>query len=428
MKNDKKIWVISVNMGYGHQRTAYALKEFALDKKIINSNIYDGIPSRDKNLWQNSRSFYEFVSSFKRVPIIGSFAFYLFDKFQKILHFYPKRDLSKPNLTVKKMFSMIKKGWGEDLILRIKKNPLPMVNTFFPSAFMAESFNYPGEIFCTVCDADISRAWAPLDPQKSRIKYFAPNSWTVERLKLYGVKKENIFLTGYPLPVENIGTKKMEILKKDIGYRMLNIDPEKKYYNIYGPLIDKYVGKLPNKKNHTLTIMFSIGGAGAQKEIAMKFVKNLSKRVKNKELNILLMAGIKRSVNDYFEKSLKELKMHNLKGIEIVFSENIEEYFKKFNEKLRTTDILWTKPSELSFYVALGIPIIIAPPIGSQEDFNKKWLRRLGAGIVQEDPNHAEEWIYDYLKSGRFADASMRGFMGAEKLGTYNIEEICLGW
>ncbi len=58
---------------------------------------------------------------------------------------------------------------------------------------MAEAFNYPNDIYCIVCDADISRTWASLNPSKSRIKYFTPNTWTTNRLKLYGVKKENIF-------------------------------------------------------------------------------------------------------------------------------------------------------------------------------------------------------------------------------------------
>ena len=69
---------------------------------------------------------------------------------------------------------------------------------------MAEFFEYPGKIFCVICDTDIARAWAPLEPKKSKIKYFAPTERVVERLKLYGVKPENIFLTGYPLPLENV--------------------------------------------------------------------------------------------------------------------------------------------------------------------------------------------------------------------------------
>ncbi len=48
--------------------------------------------------------------------------------------------------------------------------------------------------------------------------------------------------------------------------------------------------------------------------------------------------------------------------IRIVWGSTLEEYFAAFTQCMRTTDILWTKPSELSFYCGLGIPIIMAPP------------------------------------------------------------------
>ena len=91
---------------------------------------------------------------------------------------------------------------------------------------------------------------------------------------------------------------------------------------------------------------------------------------------------------------------------------------------MRKTDILWTKPSELSFYAGLGIPIIVAPTIGSQEDFNKRWLLHVGAGISQEDPNYSVEWIYDLLNAGDFAEAAMQGFVEIEKKGVFNIKKI----
>jgi len=294
---------------------------------------------------------------------------------------------------------------------------------------MAEVFNYPGDIFCIICDADISRAWVSLEPRKSRIKYFAPNSWVVNRLKLYGVKKENIFLTGFPLPIENIGTEKQEILKEDLGYRILNLDPLGKFYKNYKPLVDKHIGALSKKSDHILTIMFSIGGAGAQKEIAIEYVKSLAEKIKNGEIKIILSAGIREKVKSYFLENIKKLGLENElgRGIEIIFFGKIEKYFEIFNQKLRKTDILWTKPSELSFYTGLGIPIIIAPSIGSQEDFNRKWLRSLGAGILQENPRYAHQWISDYLASGRFAEAALRGFIEVKSLGIYNIEKICFG-
>ncbi|MDO8504192.1 MAG: hypothetical protein Q7S60_05965, partial [bacterium] len=70
-----KAWVISVNMGYGHQRTAFPLRDLALDGKIINANDYPGMPEGDRRIWENSRRFYEFISRFQRIPLVGPFFF-----------------------------------------------------------------------------------------------------------------------------------------------------------------------------------------------------------------------------------------------------------------------------------------------------------------------------------------------------------------
>ena len=424
----EKAWVISVNMGYGHQRTAYPLRDLAFKGEIINANSYQGIPEKDRKIWEGTRRFYEFISNFSRIPLVGKTAFSIYDKFQKILGFYPKRDLSQPNFNLKQIYSFFKKDWGKDLIEKLKINPLPLITTFFIPAFMAEFFNYPGEIFCVVCDADISRTWAPLNPKESKIKYFASTERVIERLKLYGVKKENIFLTGYPLPLENIGVSPpaggLEILKEDLRLRLLNLDPKKRYFEKYKTLIEEKVGKLPEKSDHPLTILFSVGGAGAQKEIAIKIVKSLRERIKRGEIKIILSVGIREKIKKYFEKNLAEIKLNEAKPhcAEIIFEKDIESYFQKFNLALRKTDILWTKPSELSFYSALGIPIIISSPIGSQEEFNMRWLLKSGFGIFQENPNYTNQWLFDWLEKGYLAEAAMEGFVEGEKLGTLNIE------
>jgi len=184
----QKAWVISVNMGYGHQRSAWPLRNLAADEKIINANSYQGIPEKDRTIWETTRRFYEFISRFRKAPLIGKATFSIYDQLQKILSFYPKRDLSKPNLALKQIFSLLKKGWGRHLIEKLKQKPLPLISTFFTPAFMAEFFNYlsaaTGEIFCIICDADIARTWASLKPAQSKIKYFAPTTRVVERLKL----------------------------------------------------------------------------------------------------------------------------------------------------------------------------------------------------------------------------------------------------
>ena len=238
----KKAWVVDVNMGYGHQRTAHPLRDIAEGNKVINANSYDGIPKRDRRIWEGTRAFYEFISRFKRIPLVGQLSFLLFNQFQKILSFYPKRDLSEPNFSLKRIYGLFRGGWTKDLINRLKKKKLPLITSFSTPAFAAEFFGYEQDIYCIICDADIARPWAPLNPYATKIKYFAPNERVVERLSLYGVKKENIYLTGYPLPTDNIGTEDMEVLKKDLAFRLLNLDPENKYSAKYKPIITQYLG------------------------------------------------------------------------------------------------------------------------------------------------------------------------------------------
>jgi len=417
----QRAWVIAADMGYGHQRTAYPLKDVAFSNRIIRANNYVGIPNKDKKFWHQTRSLYEFISRFKRVPFLGSLAFSILDRFQKILTYYPKRDLSRPDIALKNIFYFIKKGWGRDLIERLKKNTLPIISTFFTPAFMAESFNYPNDVYCVICDADISRAWVSLDSKKSKIKYFASNTWTRDRLKLYGVDPKRIFLTGYPLPKENIG-ENLEIVEEDMRNRLLNLDPNKEYRKIYEPLIKSSLGKLPDKSNHPLTIMFSIGGAGAQKEVPLEAINSLKDKIKGRKLRFIIAVGVRKELKKYYAENISFLKLDG--WVHILSGETIDEYFKIFNEALRETDVLWTKPSELSFYAGLGIPIIIAPTIGSQEDFNKKWLLHVGAGISQENPKYTDQWFYDLLNSGSLAEVAMQGFMEIEKKGAYNIEKI----
>jgi hypothetical protein len=418
-----KAWIVAVSMGYGHQRTAYPLRELSPDGKIINANDYEGIPAKDKETWSGTAYLYGVISRFKQVPFIGPVIFYAYDRLQRILSLYPKRDLSKPTSSLRQIFRFIGRNWGKDMVDRLRDKQLPFITTFFMTAFMAEEFRYPGDIFCVIPDADVARDWASLDPSRTRIQYCASTSRVFERLKLYGVKEENIHLTGYPLPKENIGGASFAVLKKDMRSRLVNLDPAQKYTSEYGPIIKKNFGHLPRSSGRPLTILFSIGGAGAQKEIGVDIVKSLKDDIGDKKVKVILAAGAGRKSVDHFIDALKPLGFAEPfdGGVEILWAISLWDYFAKFNKALRTTDILWTKPSELSFYCALGIPIVMAPPIGSQEDFNREWLLNVGAAMDQYDPRYTHEWLFDYLKDGWFAEAAMHGFLDAEKMGTYNI-------
>ena len=154
--------------GYGHQRTAYPLRDLSPDGKVLNANDYEGIPIKDKEIWADTSYFYGAISRFKRVPLIGPALFYSYDRFQKILSFYPKRDLSRPTGSLREIFKFIGRGWGKDWVERLRRKNIPLVTTFFMTAFMAEHFGYPKEIFCVTPDADAARDWVSLILRRPR--------------------------------------------------------------------------------------------------------------------------------------------------------------------------------------------------------------------------------------------------------------------
>lgn len=427
-ENNKKetFYLVSVDMGYGHQRAAYPFFD-SCSGGVITANNYKGATDKEIQVWKNDRSGYEAISKFKDFPVLGNLAFSAMDYFQRILPFYPKRDLSKPSIQQKVFFKKVKNGLGKNLIDQLNEKPLPLLTTFFVAVYFAEHYNYKGDIYCVICDADISRSWAPINPKKSNTKYLAPNQRAKERLMLYGVKAENIFVTGFPLPKENVGPKQ-EIVKEDLIKRLAVLDPNNAYRNKYAKLIEFYLCKIDEikKPDRPFTLTFAVGGAGAQRKLGATLIEKLKNKIQDGKLKMNVVAGSRADVKDFFQDVLNRNFLQDNDNIKIIYNENKIEYFKEFNLALRNTDVLWTKPSELSFYSGLGLPIIMAEPIGSQEHYNRRWLLGIGAGVDSKNPEYVDEWLFDFLNSGWLAEAAMQGFLDAPKMGTYNIENLIL--
>ncbi len=345
------------------------------------------------------------------------------DSFQQIKSFYPFRDLSSQTTQQKFFLRSIKAGLGKHLVEKLNPSRLPFVTTFFVAAYMAEYHNYQGDIYCIICDADVSRAWAPLDPKNSRTKFLLPNEKVKERFLMYGVKPENIFITGFPLPKDNVGVDK-EVLEADLVRRVKALDPRGEYQDNYAALLKKIFPTFPLPVKAPITLSFAVGGAGAQKEIGGVILEKLLPKINKGEIKLNLIAGNRPDVCDYFKNEIRRNRLEEGRGVSIIFAADKFIYFKKMNECLRETDILWTKPSELSFYCALGLPIIMSSPVGSQEEYNREWLMSVGAGVDSLNPIYVNEWLPDLLESGRLARAAMDGFLNAEQMGTYNIEKI----
>ncbi len=421
--NDKSldVWLVSATMGYGHLRAAFPFAQFA-NQGLVNVGDNPGTPQSEKRLWKRMLYFYELLSRAKGIPIIGKPLFNVLDFFLRIPSYYPKRDLSRATFQVKMLVSSIKKGLCRGMLEKIIEKELPMLTSFYAPAIAAD-LNGFSPVYCIICDTDLNRVWVAADPWESRIEYFAPTGRAAQRLKSYGVPESRIHLTGFPLPPEILGTRNLETLIKDLGQRLYYLDPAGRFWSMHGKSVEYFIGKenCYFDNSRVLTITFAVGGAGAQKQTGRKIAISLREKLLAGEVNLNLIAGMRNDINDYFLDIQEEVASDHIK---VIYGKTFEEYYHRFNQVLRTTDILWTKPSELSFYTALGIPIVISPQIGAQEKANKKWLREIQAGIKQEKPEYTDQWLFDLLKKGRLAEAAWSGFLKARKMGFYNITDF----
>lgn len=422
--NDEvKAWVISATMGYGHQRAVYPLKEIA-EGKIITVGAGDAASKNEEKLWKRVLGAYELMSRARSIPVIGKPLFSLLDTLLHIPSYYPIRDLSNATFQVDLLESSIKKGLCSAMLDKVKMKNLPIVTSFYASAIAAD-MKGSHNVYCIICDADLNRVWVARQPYESRIHYFAPCGKAAQRLRAYGVPDERIFITGFPLPIDLLGDRDLSVLKSNLGTRLVNLDPKNVFRARHEKSIQHFIGEenYSNREKRKLTIAYAVGGAGALKEIGSKIAFSLKDKILRDEIKLLLIAGTKQNVFDYF-KSVKEKITTDDSKIDIIYAETHEEYFHKFNRAMHQTDILWTKPSELSFYCGLGLPVIMTSPIGSQEKFNRLWLFEIQAGIKQMNPEYTDQWLHDLLNKGILAEMAWSGFLKARKMGTYKIIEI----
>ena len=425
MKN--KAWILTVDMGYGHQRAAYPLEEHAY-KRIITTNNDLFVSEKEKKTWIKMQRGYEFISRLNEVPVLGNIIFGIYDQLQKISPFFPFRDLSKPSYSVLVLkHQIIKKQICKNIIENIKRTDLPVFATHFIPALSCEYIGMSNKIYCLITDTDVNRAWVTDKPKESNIIYLAPCRHVVVRLRQYGVPEEKIILTGFPLPKETLGGENLSVAKHDLGNRIPNLDPKGKFREMYKEYLEKTIGKsnLKKESDHKLTVTYLVGGAGALKNIGIKIAKSLRNKLVKEEIILNLVAGTNSKINEYYKKELARLDYKELigKNINIIYNEKKSDYFRKLSYVLRATDIIWTKPSEMSFYTALGLPVIMTPPLGAHEKFNQEWLEHAGSGIVQEAPEYVNDWLFYWIEEGRFAEAALDGFTRAPNSGVYNIEK-----
>ncbi|HEU4385271.1 MAG TPA: hypothetical protein VFR85_17435 [Anaeromyxobacteraceae bacterium] len=415
--------VVAVDMGYGHLRAARPLARL-LGTELVHVDRPPLADAEEQRLWVRVRRAYEWTSRASQLPGLGRPFRWLLDSVTDIPHLYPLRDLSAPSQGALALERLVRRGLGRGLCQRLRETQAPLVTTFYSPAIAADR-NGLDRVFCVVTDSDVNRVWAPLSPGRARVHYLAPSQRVVRRLRAYGVPPDCITFTGFPLPHELVGGPHLPALTRNLAARLVRLDPSGEFRSAFREELDHFLGPLPSgEEGRPPLLVFAVGGAGAQAELARHFLPSLRPAIEKGRLRLALVAGVRPEVAGRFQAALAEAGLEPApEVVEILLSRDHDDYFDRFDALLAGADLLWTKPSELVFYAALGLPVVCAQPVGVHERYNRRWVTEAGAGFRQQGPGFAWQWISDWLEDGTLAAAAWSGFQRLPKFGTYRVLE-----
>jgi hypothetical protein len=423
-----EVELVAIEMGYGHLRPAHALREF-IGTEILLADRAPLASPKEQRQWAQVRQSYELLSRATQLPLVGGPLREVMDGITNIPSLYPRRDQSQRTVAVRILESMAKRGLGTGLAARLERGDKALITTFYGPAVLSD-YHGAERLYCVVTDSDINRVWGPIHPERTNVVYFAPCMRVRRRLKAYGVPPDQIIVTGFPLPHGLVGGVDAPILRRDLARRLVALDPRGRFLREVREEVSHFLGELPEATDAPVHLVFAVGGAGAQVELAKQFLPSLARRVRKGRLKITLVAGIRHEVAHAFREAIAHAELgeeHDAGRVSILVAETHEEYFQSFNALLHGTDVLWTKPSELTFFGALGIPLVFSWPVGSHERYNQRWAIDSGSGIKQYDPRHVGDWLWELLKDGTLAGRAWTGYMRMPKFGLYRIIEEVLG-
>jgi hypothetical protein len=420
--------VADVDMGYGHLRAAAPIAS-ALGTSVLHVDRAPVAGPEEERLWRRARSGYEWVSRLSQVPWIGLPIRQLLDSATDIPRLHPRRDLSTPTQGALALERLIGRGLGRGVVEGLRECGEPLVTTFYAPAIAADRAGLQ-RVFCVATDSDLNRIWAPLEPARTGIQYLVPTPRAGRRLRAYGVPEDRITFTGFPLPDELVGGTSLSVLRRNLAARLVRLDRAGEFRRSMPGELAHFLGSLPpEEEGQPPLLTFAVGGAGAQVELAGAFLPGFRRALEAGALRIALVAGIRPEVEARFLEAVHAARLEPLLGgpVQILTAAGFDEYYARFSALLARTDVLWTKPSELTFYAALGLPLVLAPPVGVHEWYNRRWARDAGAGLKQREARSAAEWLTDWMADGVLAAAAWAGYTRLPKFGLYRILDAVRG-
>jgi hypothetical protein len=419
LPRDVRAAVVAINMGYGHQRAARSVATL-LGGEVLHADQPPLADREEQARWARIRRVYENVSRISSMPWVGPPFRLALNSITNIAPLYPFRDLSTPTLPVSLLERSARQGLGRSMVAYLEEHDLPLLTTFYSPAVLADYHGYD-RIYCIVTDSDVNRVWAPITPGSSKIHYFAPSGRVVRRLRAYGVNTHQIELSGFPLPHSLVGGHLARVLRSNLAARLSRLDPKRQFCTQYAADLAAF-DPLPEPRE-PFHLVFAVGGAGAQAELPEQFLPSLRELLRSGRMRLTLVAGVRPDVRQQFEQAVDRAGLQGELGsrLNILFEPVMDAYLDRFDALLAGADVLWTKPSEMVFYAALGLPLLLSEPIGVHENYNRRFARENGAAFSQRDPSTIAERLQELLDDGLLAAAAWAGYKRLPHLGLYRV-------
>ena len=401
--------VAAVHMGYGHLRAADALAT-ALGTAIVEVDRPPLATEEEVRVWERLRVFYEALSRGTERRLIGPLLDRLLNRITKIPRMERADRQAGATGAVKYLSRLSRDGLCAGFVRGLVESGASLLTTFYAPAILADAAGVE-HVGCVVTDADVNRVWVAADPAMSRVRYFAPTRRAVRRLRAYGVPCDRILLTGFPLPPALVADGALE---RNLANRLARLDPGGTFARTAPEAARRLVADAdPAARGAPPLLTFAIGGAGAQRRTAVEWLRALAPSVRAGAVRLALIAGMRRDAREAFERETAALGLVPGEGpfapLSLLYAETFPEYVRRFDAMVAETDVLFTKPSELTFFAALGLPLALTHPIGAQEVANRRWVSRRGAALDAPAPARVAAWLAESSRKGELAATAWRG-------------------
>jgi hypothetical protein len=393
-------YITTACMGYGHLRAADNVAALGRTAGVLRVDRAPCAGLLERGMWSLSRRFYHGIS--RSVESRHKLLFRLLDWWTAI-----PSDPKDASLGFSKFIrGLVRLGMGRTISRCPELAESALLHTFFVPALAALEHRCSGRNYLLICDADMHRIWVPVRAATRSLTYLVPLSSGADRLRGYGVPADRIVVTGFPLPPANTGGEKLEVLRDDVARRRRHLQPGSR---------------------EPMTLLFSLSGAGCYVKLLKRMLTALTGALKLGTVRFIAGLHDNRRVYAALDRWLKVTALDATGAVSLLYDADIRTAFRQYNAALRTADLLVTKPGELVFYAALGVPQILLPCVGRHEQANRSFLVDQGCALDFPGCKGFAQWMETHRAAGDFDRIIDRSLAVLPQRGAFHIDEVMRG-